>query len=299
MLLDALVDHFLTYLTFQKNYSPLTVDAYRRDLLQFLDFVELEAVNDPLQIDHTLGRKFIVHLEHTYQNHHRSINRKISSLRSFWKYLQISGHTRQNPWNKVSLARFGAHLPEFLLPEEIRKLIEYDYSTYELGQRDQVIIELLFGTGLRVTELHSIKLKDIDFDKHEILITGKGNKERLVILGKAAKKIILTYLNTLRSKLATKPDKKNYLLLNYKGGQLTQRSIQRIIKQLAQQCGIQKPITPHTLRHTFATELLSNGADLRAVQELLGHASLSTTQLYTHVTKEKLKKVYLDSHPRA
>lgn len=300
MQLDSLVDNFLVYLTFQKNYAPLTVESYRRDLLQFLDFAEEHALASLGDMGAAQGRRFIMHLEQTHGNTHRSVNRKISALRSFWKYLQFSGHTDNNPWRKLSLAKFGQALPSFLSTEEINSLLNHNFTDSKYGIRDQAIVELLFATGIRVSELHDIKIADIEFEKNEILVTGKGSKERIVILGKNAKKVLITYLTTLRTELIrTGKTKTPFLFLNYKGQPLTQRSVQRIIKSLALACGITKDITPHTLRHTFATELLNGGADLRAVQELLGHSSLSTTQIYTHISQETLQKVYKNSHPRA
>jgi len=295
-----LINNFIVHLTFQKNFSPHTAEAYRRDLAQFKEFLSINDISWVSDMDNITGRKFIIFLEQKYGNNHRSINRKISTLRSFWKFLQYSGHQKSNPWKKISLAKFLHKLPSHLLPEELEKMLSYDFSTYKLGLRDQAIVELLFATGIRVSELFTLKIGDIDFHKNEVLVTGKGSKERIVIIGKKAKKIVMDYINHVRPELVPKLNHRNAtLFLSYKGTNLTQRSVQRIIKDIALKCGISKLITPHTLRHTFATELLDGGADLRAVQELLGHSSLSTTQIYTHVTKDKLRKVYLQAHPRA
>lgn len=299
--MEKLIDNFIIYLTFQKNYSINTVDSYKRDLEQFTDFLKSSGGTKNIKkIDHKLARSFIVFLENKYKNSHRSINRKVSTLRSFYRYLQYSGIIQHNPFKKVSMAKFKRKLPDYLLEKELHMLLSFDFTSYDLGLRDQAITELLFSTGIRVSEIASLKTSDLNLSKNEILILGKGNKERIVIIGNKAKKIVKHYISQLRPTLLGKSNKRtSHVFLNYKGTPLTTRSIQRSIKNLALKCGIEKEVTPHMLRHTFATELLNGGADLRAVQELLGHSDLSTTQIYTHVSKEKLKEVFKKTHPRA
>lgn len=297
MKLSNVKENFLTYLALNKNYAQKTVEAYERDIAQFEKFIEQSNITDILSIDHKKARLFLVYLEKEFKNSHRSINRKISALRSLWKYLAISGHTKNNPFAGLSLSKTEKKLPKYIEPEELKKIMNYDYD-YKMGIRDKCIIEMLFSTGIRVSELSELKINNVDTYKNEIVIKGKGGKERIVIIGKYAKNSFFDYLKNLRSTLKNKSSK-NYVFLNYRGERLSERSIQRILKETSIKCGLNRDVTPHMLRHTFATELLNGGADLRVVQELLGHSDISTTQIYTHISQEQLSKTYKKAHPRA
>ena len=227
-----------------------------------------------------------------------SITCKLSAIRSFYVYLQKEGLIQENPLEKISSPKLDKRLPSYLTNDEINRfLLAPDIST-PMGQRDRAILELLYASGLRVSELAHLTRSQIDMDTREIRVIGKGSKERLVLMGKPAEEAIAVYLKEGRHKLLGKK-KTDAVFINRYGQRLIERRIQKIVKQYAKQSGINKKVHPHTIRHTFATHLLDGGADLRVVQELLGHASLTTTQIYTHVSKTQAKKVYLAAHPLA
>lgn len=218
--------------------------------------------------------------------------RKLAALRSFFKFLCKDGYLVQNPVQRISTPKLGRKLPEFLYFEQMEKLLQTPDCTTVLGARDQVILELLYGSGLRVSELATLNREDVDSDQMLLRIKGKGKKERLVPITKYAFEAIQAYLSM-------RENSQKALLLNYQGSRLSVRSIRRILNNLANQAGLPLHIHPHMLRHSFATHLLDGGADLRSVQELLGHAKLSSTQIYTHLTRERLREVYDETHPRA
>jgi integrase/recombinase XerC len=227
-----------------------------------------------------------------------SITCKLSAVRSFYNYLQKEELIRENPLEKISSPKLDKKLPSYLTGDEINRfLLAPDIST-PVGQRDKAILELLYASGLRVSELAHLHRSQIDMDTREIRVIGKGSKERLVLMGKPAQQAIAAYLKEGRHKLQGKK-KTEAVFINRYGKQLIERRIQKIVKYYAKQSGINKKVHPHTIRHTFATHLLDGGADLRVVQELLGHASLTTTQIYTHVSQTQAKKVYLAAHPLA
>jgi tyrosine recombinase XerC len=227
-----------------------------------------------------------------------SITCKLSAIRSFYVYLQKEGLIQENPLEKISSPKLDRRLPSYLTSDEINRFILAPDISKPVGQRDRAILELLYAAGLRVSELVHLKLSQIDMDTREIRVIGKGSKERLVLMGKPAEEAIAAYLKEGRPKLSSKK-KTDVVFINRYGQPLIERRIQKMVKQYAKQTGINKRVHPHTIRHTFATHLLDGGADLRVVQELLGHASLTTTQIYTHVSKSQAKKVYLAAHPLA
>lgn len=285
------VDNFIESLKSERNFSEHTIVNYRLDLMQFLSFIEKNKL--PLfSIDRSSARSALYQLE-SQKYSRRSLARKISAIRSFFRWLMREGKTKANPFDLISTPKLQKKLPNFLYQEEIEKLLSVQDLKKLLGKRDHAILELLYSSGIRVSEAIKLNLSDIDFDSGEIRVFGKGRKERIVLIGKFAISAIKDYL------MEKGKGQNRAIFLNKRGERLTERSVERMIKIYAKKAGIEKPITPHTLRHTFATHLLSNGADLRTVQELLGHSSLSTTQVYTHVTKEKLKSVYDLAHPRA
>lgn len=302
-MLENLVDEFLTYLKVGNHYSAHTLESYGLDLRQFLQFLEGEGIGRFEVVDHIMLRKYLAYLKETGLAK-SSIGRKIACLRTFFKYLCKQGFLNENPISGVASPRREKRLPEFMYQEEINALLKMPDLSTELGIRDQAILELLYSSGVRLQEVVNLKLKDLDLSRGYLRVMGKGSKERLAPLGGVAHRILLRYLKEVRPNLLKKASSnlkfQNNVFLNYQGTGLSGRSIQRMVaKYLKKLVLLKRKITPHTFRHTFATHLLENGADLRVVQELLGHVDISTTQIYTHVTKERIRSIYLKSHPRA
>jgi integrase/recombinase XerC len=285
---EVYLESFLDSLRTERNFSPYTLISYRSDLKQFLDFLKEQKLS-LFAVDRLAARDFLYHLEKRKFSR-RSLARKISAVRSFFRYLIREDKIKNNPFELISTPKLQKRLPNFLYREEMEKLLATPDLRSPLGLRGKALLELLYGSGIRVSETIKLNISDLDLDEGEVRVFGKGSKERIALIGSKAKAALRDYL---------KQRKKGPLFLNKRGGRLTQRSVERLIKFYGRKAGIEKTITPHTLRHTFATHLLSGGADLRTVQELLGHTSLSTTQVYTHITKEKLKSVYDLAHPRA
>ena len=299
--LENLVDEFLIYLRIDKNFSIHTLESYGLDLRQFSAFFDTESIADLNMIDHLLIRRYLAKLKEE-QLARKSIARKISCLRSFFKYLCRQGYLQTNPVLGVSTPKLEKRLPEFLYPQEIESLLDLPVLSDDLGIRDQAILEIFYSSGLRLQELVGLTIADLDLSNGYLRVYGKGSKERLVPIGGYAKRALEKYLKEVRPELLAKagnPAKTVHVFLNYRGTRLSGRSIQRMMAKYLQQLALKRKISPHTLRHTFATHLLENGADLRVVQELLGHVDISSTQIYTHLTKERIRAVYLKSHPRA
>ncbi|MGR3741829.1 tyrosine recombinase XerC [Companilactobacillus sp. DQM5] len=298
--MEKLINEYLKYLTVDRNYSKQTIKAYGEDINKFIvflknqgEFTQLGEVNN-IDID--------AYLEYMDKKNYSidTIQRRISSLRSFFKYLQRNNKITNDPFDLVQLKRKGRKLPRFFYQKEIDILFNTVKGTKPLAQRNSVILELLYGTGMRVSELSNLTLPQIDMSMNVILVHGKGNKDRYVPFGEYAKKALKIYLNDGRKKLLKTVDEDDkFLLVNNKGKQLTSRGIEYVLDELIKKTSLTADIHPHMLRHTFATHMLDNGADLRTVQELLGHSSLSTTQIYTHVTMEHLQKDYRNFFPRS
>lgn len=287
---------FLRYLKIEKNYSNLTVLNYGKDLKLFHQFLILEKISDIRNIDYPILRSYLSFLyEREFQN--SSVSRYISSLRSFFKYLIKENLIESNPMELIDFPKKEKKLPKVLYYDELEKILAIPDTSTPLGLRDLAILETLYSTGVRVSELVHIKLKNISFDDKRIKVLGKGNKERYVLFGSKLQKILEDYIKNSRPLLLKEPNE--FLFLNKNGNPLTTRGVEIIIDNILKRGGIPYKISPHTLRHTFATHLLDNGADLKSVQELLGHDSLSSTQVYTHVSNERLKQVYYDTHPRS
>lgn len=285
--------NFLKYLKIEKNYSNLTIINYGKDLKIFLKFLEEKHIDKYDQIDYKKMRKFLEFLyEQEYSN--KSIARHISSLRSFFKFLAKEHIIKNNPMTLISNPKLDKKLPKYLYYEQLEKILSIPDKTTILGMRDLTILELLYSTGVRVSELVNIKIEDIDFNEHVIKILGKGNKERYVLYGK----VLATYLDEYLPKRSELVKNHNYLFINKFGNKLTDRGVRLIIDNVLKKGMIDYHISPHMLRHTFATHMLDNGADLKCVQELLGHKNLSSTQIYTHVSNERLRQVYLETHKR-
>lgn len=296
--MKTLVLQFLDHLRSQKKYSVNTLDAYSSDLFHFLNFLTDQKISESAfeNIPVESFRNYLSHLS-AGGNTPRSISRKFSSLRSFAKYLMKYHGAKDAALSQLKKIKFTKKLPEFLSVKEVEELLGLFQAEDPLSRRNLAIFELIYATGMRVSELAALKLNDLRESFQVIQVTGKGKKDRLVQVGSHAQKALKNYLKEARVLL----DKKKLpaLFLNERGEALTIRQIQRVLKQAITQLGLSKKISPHTLRHSFATHLLEGGADLRTVQELLGHESLSTTQNYTHVSKQQIKKVFDASHPRS
>ena len=295
--MEEQVKLFLKYLNYQKGYSENTIINYENDIKEFLEFLNKENIDNLKEVNYSIVRFYLMDL-YNKKFSRNSVSRKLSSLRSFFKYLHNEEIVKINPFSLISSPKKEKKLPKFLYNEDIEKIFNVPNINTVLGKRNSLILELLYDTGVRVGELVNIKINDINFDDKSIKILGKGNKERVVLYGTYAEIALKEYLNKGRNKLL-KGKNNEYLILNANGNNITTRGIRLIIDKIIKQACLNTHISPHTLRHTFATHLLENGSDLLTVKELLGHSSLSSTQIYTHVTNERLRNIYLKSHPRA
>jgi integrase/recombinase XerC len=302
-----LIDRFIETLRVERNSSFHTIRAYRTDLEQFRDFLLSlnRAIDEQTgevaveKIDHLALRAY---LSHIYRDHKKSsLARKIAALRSFFRYLVQEGILGKSPADFVGTPRQEKGLPTFLPVDEMFSLLASPEGDSIWGARDRAILETLYSSGIRVAELVGLNDGDLDFSLGILRVTGKGRKERIVPFGEKAQEALRSYLNQRDRLLANRgrPEGKLPIFINRQGGRLTVRSIARILDKHVRRSGLIRKISPHSLRHSFATHLLDAGADLRAIQELLGHVSLSTTQRYTHVSVDKLMEVYDRTHPRA
>ena len=287
---------FIEELKYEKKYSELTINGYLNDLYLFLEYINENNKRKYSQIDYDDIRKYINYLyELKYNN--KTISRHISSLRSFFKYLKNNDVIKNNPMLLICNPKLEKKLPKYLNFEDIEKLLTaYDNNHY-IGIRNSLILEMLYSTGIRVSEITNIKLIDISSSEKYIKINGKGNKDRIVYFGNRCNELLNLYLKNSYNKLNI--NNIDYLLLSKTGKKISDREIRKIVDDAAELSHIEMKISPHVLRHTFATHMLNEGADLRTVQELLGHENLSTTQIYTHLTNEKIRNIYLNAHPRA
>lgn len=295
------IDSFIHYLEAERNYSPHTVANYRRDLFHGIDFFagalgRKDSDLRPSDLDARLMRSYLGDLFYSGLAK-SSIARRLAAWRSFYRYLGREGLVERNPLKGFSSLKLDKRLPHFLFREECSTLVESPGDDNPLSLRDRALLETLYASGIRVGELVGLDLESVNLAAGELLVMGKGARERLVPLGSRAVEALNLYLEKGRPRLAGSGGQ-SAVFLNHKGGRLTDRGIRKIIKKYVLRLGIQNTVSPHTLRHTFATHMLDGGADLRVVQEILGHKNLSTTQIYTHLTRERLKEVYLKSHPR-
>ncbi len=290
------LDDYLEYLKYQKNYSDYTITNYSHDILEFLDYLKTEAL-DFKSIEYSDIRFFLMYLKDKKRDDNATISRKLSSLRGFYKYLANEKIVSTNVFSLVSGPKKSKKLPRYFEYNELEELFLVPDKRTPLGQRDLLLLEMLYATGVRVGELVNIKVKDISFSEKKILILGKGNKERFVAYGEYCEEALKLYLNDGYCRL--NKDKLDYLFLNNNGGVLTERGVRYILDKLIKETSINKKISPHMIRHSFATHLLNEGCDLLTVQKLLGHESIKATQIYTHVTTDRLKDVYFHSFPRA
>ncbi len=282
---------FLRYLDLQRGASRHTLRGYATDLAEFRAFLSREGIGDPADADPRAIRAWLVQL-HDRKLAKSSIARKLATVRSCFRYLARLGVVEFNPARQVKSPRLPKRLPSFLPKDESKELLDAEAEQSEAGLRDHALLELLYATGLRVAECCSLDLDDVDRRRGAVRVMGKGGKERVVPAGDAA-------LGALAAWLSMRGEERGALFTNSRGGRLGTRSVHRIVKRRARAAGIDRRVTPHTLRHTFATHMLGEGADLRLIQEILGHSRLTTTQRYTHVSPEHLMKVYDSAHPRA
>ena len=289
------LDRYLEYLEYERHYSSYTVDNYKKDIEDFLEYLERESINY-LKLEYSDIRLYLAYLKEEKHEKSTSISRKLSALRSYYKYLCNNNRVNTNLFNLISSPKKEQKLPRYFEYNELEELFNVPDLKTTLGQRDRLILELLYATGIRVGELVKIRLKDINKSERTILIHGKGSKERIVNYGEYASDILNMYLNDSYKKL--NKFNSDYLILNNQGRNITERGIRYILSNLIKRTSLHKNISPHMLRHSFATHLLNEGCDILSVKELLGHESISSTQIYTHITNDRLKDIYLHSFPR-
>ena len=295
------LDGFFLYLSDEKNLSEMTVLSYSRDWQSFMDWLEKEEKLIPEEISPAViteahVRRYLYYLNK--KNLARStINRHLAAIKSYYKYMIRKGLLTENPVAELTVGKTPRRLPHYLDIDEIVSVIEAPDLSTEGGLRDRALMEVLYSGGLRVSELVNLTINDVDFGNQTVLVMGKGGRQRLANLGGPAVKALSRYLRCIEQK--RKSSGSNALFLNLRGGPLTDRAVRDIVHKYCNQVGTKDNLSPHGFRHSFATHMLDNGADLRAVQELLGHKRISSTQIYTHVSKAKLKKIYDSAHPRA
>jgi len=289
------LDEFLAYLKHERNASIHTISSYRIDLTQLADHLDARKIRLP-QVDNVVLRGFLAELYHRNLSK-TSAARKLAAIRSFFKYCVRRRWVDENPAKVVATPRLDQHMPGFLSEEEMRKLLEMPAAGNALGLRDRAIFEVFYATGIRVSELVGIGLEDLSLEERMIRVKGKGKKERLVPFGRKAEASVRAYLGA-RHEFPLRLGETS-LFLNYRGTRLSTRSVQRLTAKYLRQAALSRKLSPHALRHSFATHLLGRGADLRVIQELLGHESLATTQKYTHIDVAQLLEIYRKSHPRA
>ena len=291
----TIVKNYVRYLKLQRNMSGNTLDAYQRDLRKLLDYLEGQE-KSVLDVQLEDLQHFAAGL-HDIGIHPRSQCRILSGVRSFYHFVQLDGYRDDDPTELLESPQIGEHLPEVLTPQEIDKLeASIDLSKWE-GHRNRAIIEVLFSCGLRVSELVNLKLSNLYIEEEYVRVMGKGSKERLVPISKKAIQELMFWFDD-RQHMSIKSGEEDYVFLNRRGAHLTRTMILIMIKQQAKEAGIEKTISPHTLRHSFATALLEGGADLRIIQALLGHESIGTTEIYTHIDTSTLRREILEHHPR-
>jgi len=291
------IKEFKSYLRIERSLSENTIDSYLRDIRKLAKFSEEKDLNE-LQITKAEVKEFIASINKE-EISARSQSRIISGIKAFYKYLILEDYLKVNPTELIESPRIGMKLPDTLSIEEIDSLISAIDLSHPQGERNRAILEVLYSCGLRVSELTHLKLSNIRFKEGYVKVLGKGNKERFAPIGSSAIKFLNIYLNEIRNHQTIKKGSEDIVFLNRRGNKLTRVMIFTIIKQLSEKIGMEKKISPHTFRHSFATHLIEGGADLRAVQEMLGHESITTTEIYTHLDREYLREAIMQFHPRA
>ncbi|MFV0559728.1 MAG: tyrosine recombinase XerC [Enterococcus sp.] len=295
----SLEEQFYRYLIIERGYSEKTKTAYEEDIQDFQEFLKESGDMDMEKVTHLDVRVYLSYLADKKYSRN-TVSRKIASLRSFYNFLTKQEIIKENPFAYVHLKKKNLRLPRFFYENEMQALFDSVTGDKPLEIRNRALLEVLYGSGIRVSECSQLKVKDLDFQSEVMLVHGKGNKERYVPLGSFAQDAVQEYLQNSRMLLLEKYGKDHeFLFVNHHGDPITSTGIEYVLNQIIKKSSLDSDIHPHMLRHTFATHLLNNGADMRTVQELLGHANLSTTQIYAHVTKESLQKNYRSFHPRA
>jgi integrase/recombinase XerD len=299
MMWEEFIESYTNYLKLEKSLSGNTIEAYLKDIAKFIEFIDEKGIKaSPAEITQALIREFIDKINDAGMSA-SSQARALSGVKSFFKYLLIHDIIERDPSSLIETPKIGRKLPVVLSPIEIEQLILAVDLDSETGYRNRAILETLYGSGMRVSELVNLRLTDVHFDESYLKIKGKGNKERLVPIGKKAKDSVILYIQNYRTKLKIDRKDENILFLNRRGKKMTRVMIFTIIKDLADKIELNKIISPHTFRHSFATHLIEGGADLRAIQDMLGHESVTTTEVYTHLDKEFLKETITRFHPRS
>ncbi|RJP31270.1 MAG: site-specific tyrosine recombinase XerD [Actinobacteria bacterium] len=293
----ALAADYLAYVKVERGLSPRTVEAYGRDLRRWVDFISRRGKSSPEEVER---EEITLFMEEQCGRglSPRSLARMTATLRSFQRFLVEEGDYGGIPIADLPYPRHGLTLPRVLSQEEVARLLEQPMVEDPAGLRDRAILETLYGTGIRISELTGLDVEDMDLADREMRVLGKGARERVVPIGDAAAEALRRYVGGGRPRFA-RSDSQRAVFLNQRGGRLTRQGAWELVKKYARRVGLEEKMTPHTLRHSYATHLLENGADLRYIQELLGHASISTTQIYTHVSKSRVRESYLKAHPRA
>ena len=295
--MEAFLKEYLSILKLERNLSENTIESYKNDILSLLSFLDEKSVSDLSEVKPAQLNDFFRILNKLGLTS-RTAARYYSSIKGFFNYLFLNKYILKNPVEKLSAPKISRNLPVVLTINEIEKILSMPDTGDKLGLRDKALLELLYACGIRVSELINLKIFDLFFDEEIIRVFGKGSKERIVPVGSSAVKWVNEYLKKSRPLLEKKMKSENILFLNVRGTKLSRMGIWKIISKYGKAAGIKKEVHPHTFRHSFATHLLEGGADLRAVQEMLGHADISTTQIYTHIDREFIKQVHKDYHPR-
>jgi integrase/recombinase XerD len=294
--MDQLLDLFFNYLSVERGLSNNTLTAYSRDLLDATRFLKESGVSEWEEVSTQHLANYLQACGETLSERTRA--RRIAALRAFFRFLEIQGKLTQNPAARLQFPKAGLSLPKVLSSAEVQALLDRPDATKPLGMRDKAMFELMYASGLRVSELTELTLQQVRLDHGYLIVRGKGDKERLVPIGELASDALKDYLESARPGLIRGKANPPEVFVNNRGQKLTRQGVWKLIKQYAVQAGIQQNLTPHMLRHSFATHLLENGADLRSLQAMLGHANISTTQIYTHVTRTRLKEIHAKFHPR-
>ncbi|MFW6298136.1 MAG: site-specific tyrosine recombinase/integron integrase [Bacillota bacterium] len=295
---EVLIQGFLDYLIGVRHYSERTAEAYLHDLRDFKTFLSREDFGAFSDVSRRVAKFYVSELADNYQP--RSVARKISTLRSFYHYLMDEKAVEAHPFLEVRLPKAKKSLPKFVYPEEIDSILSSIDTSSDKGLRDYAILETLYATGMRVGEMVTLKTRDVDFKERVLVVHGKGSKDRRIPFGDALSDTLNHYMMTTRESLVKKAKTPHrYMFVNLRGEAITSRGIRHALNEVLKRAGSYLKMTPHTLRHTFASHLLSNGADLRSVQEMLGHSNISSTQIYTDISKKDLRDKYMNAHPRA
>lgn len=295
--MNDFLDEYCSSLKLEKNLSENTISSYKNDISTFINFIEEKKIDDFSKIKYGNISSFFKKLN-DWELTGTTAARYYSSLKGFFKYLFQNNYIKENPMEKIGAPKLSRSLPQVLSIMEIDKILSKPDNKDKLGIRDRALLELFYACGLRVSELINLKISSLFFDEEIIRVFGKGSKERLVPIGKSAVNCISDYLQKSRPLLERKMKSENYLFLNSRGTKLSRMGVWKIVERYVKEAGIKKEVHPHTFRHSFATHLLEGGADLRAVQEMLGHVDISTTQIYTHIDREYIKQEHKQFHPR-